>query len=517
LSTSQEYLLPFPLKTGVGHCEDLCVSTLDSTREAVASACLPLAHIWNDDNGNIEPLSAVRLPLSDVISDGLSCDVGTSNAFDASDFDDSYDCGFKALRCEEDEEEQVECLMLLSPSPSVAPLLERRRPLFEDILRSKKSPVLSNSQPIISSLLFPSAKRLPPSQRFVAVDPEGTSHQCSVVNKYSRASSWPVLSVLHDWRVTSGSLFHRYVDTHDLQTRVPWLAFKDTYDTFFDLYNVYSGGGAYCQRVVIHAHHFPNENGRISATPFQFGEGMPAIHIELIATHFLRAVECTGMNLSLLAVPKWHMCLFDAAASCLYAMRPHCVHPLSKRDKSYIHLQPTSCRPFTLLRKCIVWLLEDRNVLKRMNMTVTGNNNHLNITDTTILNLLCEGLVAGDPAGATLSLGRYSTEKQRLLMYKKYIEKLVKCDEYELILFAEKFLPKLNSVFTQVLCELYCETSVTVVDFVLRAVRTYTSSSSDKTTVVQNFFLYKVAMPNEYYYGLIDNERIDVRSGFEVG
>jgi hypothetical protein len=228
---------------------------------------------------------------------------------------------------------------------------------------------------------------------------------------------------------------------------------------------------------------------------------------ELIITHFQLAVECTGLNLSLLAVRKWRMCLFDAAASCIFAMRPLDEAEIRSKKAAPIHLRPFS--PFTLLRACFVWLLEERNVLKQMNVTMTGDNRHPSIT-CTILELLCEGLVAGDPTGgATLSLGEKSTEGQRLLMYKKYIIKLVEADEFDLLMFAESFLPKLNILFTQVLCELYCKTSITVIDFVSRAVRTFTCNPTcgelNKSNI-RNLFLYKVAMPSEYYYGVIDND-----------
>jgi hypothetical protein len=360
----------------------------------------------------------------------------------------------------------------------------RCKPLFEDFLGVTKP-----------SSLLQAEKRPPPSQRFVTVAGAST-YQGDMFGTYSRASSWPASSVLQDWRVSSGGLFfQRYGDTHDIQEQTPWLVFNDTYEAFFNMYSLYSGGGSFAQRVVIHAHHFPNKSGHVAAPPFMFGEGMPPIHKELMATHFLRAVECTGMNLSLLAVRKWQLCMFEATASCLYALRPHGELSFKRNN------------PCSLLRSCIIWLLEDRNVLKRMNVTVNGNNQHLNINDT-ILNQLCKGLVACDPTGATLSLGQSSTEGQRLMMYKRYIDKLVEADESTLHLFAERFFPKLNSLFIQVLCELYCEISITVIDFVLRAVRTYTHSSNEtNNSTIQNLFLYKVAMPNEYYYGLINNEQ----------
>jgi hypothetical protein len=375
-----------------------------------------------------------------------------------------------------------------------------RRPLFEELLTEIQQP------PAVPGRLSQDFyKQIPPSHRLIRTN----------VDTYQRKTTvWPMASVLCDWRVNSAALFHRrYVNTYDLQRRLPWLAFNAKHGKCFEMYNLYAAGGAFGQRVVIHAHHLPSESGQIAATPFEFGEGMPLISSGMISTHFLRAVECTGLNISLLAVPKSGMCLFDAAASCLYTLRSY-----AKCSTSYVGNSRKKCLPvppqssFGLLRACLVWLLEERNVLKKMNVTVSGGNCHLD-DKSTILDSLCEGLVADNrstTSGASLSLGCTSNQRQRLMMYKKYLVEFVKAGEAELLSFAERFLPKLNSLFTQVLCELYCEKSITVVDFVLGGVRTYTHSSfepEENSKITSNLFLYKVDLSCEYYYGVVDNDR----------
>jgi hypothetical protein len=296
----------------------------------------------------------------------------------------------------------------------------------------------------------------------------------------------------------------RYSDTYDIQSRLPWSYFESTYRARMDAYVQQAGGGAYCQRVVIHAHHFTSEQGRPAAgPPLEMGESMPKIAgTKQLATHFYRAVECTGLNISLLAVPATCTSVFHAFDATMYAMN-------FTRRVSGKRKVPSSA--MGLLRACINWLLDDNNIRLSMNVTTSGNSNFTD-TPTTVLDAFCKGIVQADHSAA-VSVGQGSSAAQRFMMYKKYIARLSMADEWDLYNFAEKMCPKLNVVFVKVLCELYCD-SIVVIDFVRRCLRTYRSHQNVdplqdcRRHPASNMFMYRVDLPEgEYFYGLIDNDR----------
>ncbi len=377
-----------------------------------------------------------------------------------------------------------------------------RRPLFEDLLNE----TLQNS-PSLPLHSFES----PPNPRTAAVitmprqQSQLFSRQLHFRNQqptpppnstpYDRATPWPEVSVLRDWRVVSGNLFReRYCDTHDIQSRIPWIQFENEYQVAIERFSLYASPACpFGQRVVIHAHHFPGEYCAPKAPALQFGEGMPSMTSDMMSTHFWKAVECTGLNVSLVAVPQSSISVFDAVASSMYATR-------LKTDSRGKQVPRTATG---LIRSCINWLLEESNAIRCMNVVVSGANSHLNNTSTIIENL-CRSIVLHDPT-TVRSLGTGTSTAHQLLMYKSHLQRFRNAHENELLLFANKFFPDLNSVFIQVLCEMYCDT-VTVIDYALRGTRTYTSSIKIKETKMRNIFLFRVCIPSEYYYGLFDTE-----------
>ncbi len=491
LSTSNEFSLPFPLKRSQYSPKDSCpplagdAADITEVREDIAlqssgdiddklnSSSLPVGTLFYTDE--IEE----DTPRWTTLDEHTVEEVGAHEC-DTEENDDYFHMG----RTEQSPHEWSVARSTrfhVEPSSTV----HNRRPLFEEF---------EESNLVSSTAWLPSvtANRGVPIGRHellysAAAWRCGASNQLPP-NKCVRASPWPTVAVIQDSRVaSSGGLFGRYTDTNDIQARLPWALFKSIYQVSMDSFNTTAGFGAFYQRVVIHAHHMANHKG-VAAQPLQFGESMPKFSQEELATHFMRAVECTGLNISLLAVPMTCMSLFDSMSSCIYAMKSD-VPPLSS---------------FRLMRVCITWLLKEKNVLKCINIKVTGDNNsHLSNSTITILDAFCKAIVSGD-ATATLSLGPGASVSQRLLMYKKHLVRLDKNDEYEMLKFVNKF--SLSGVFVQVLCELYCET-ITVVDFVRRAVKTYTSSNGVKKETFRNLFIYQVDSPIEYYYGLIDNDK----------
>jgi hypothetical protein len=223
---------------------------------------------------------------------------------------------------------------------------------------------------------------------------------------------------------------------------------------------------------------------------------MPDIlRTQKLAVHFFSAVECTGLNVSLIAVPKGHMSLFDAFAATCCAMK----------------LEVNTCSKFRmpegaagLVRACITWLLEEDNIQLSMDVETFGGGLFVD-EETTMLNEFCEAVTVVEPSVA-MSLGRGTSTAQRLLMYKRQILGLKTGDGLEIYGFAEKFFPRLNNLYTQVLCELYCST-ITVIDFERRCYKTYTSHQNN-VSQQRHVILFKVDWFGcDYYYGLIDNDK----------
>jgi hypothetical protein len=435
LSTSNEYSLPFPLKGNQCGFEE---------------GCLPLS--------------------ADTDSTEFQECIATSEAVTIGICQSSQEWSIPSFR---------------TPVPLIA---HNRRPLFEDIVDKRESGNVRSS--FCSSLAAANGGKPIGRHQLLyhaAASRCGVSICSPPQDNDEQTTPWPTESVIRDSRVTSSrGLFGRYTDIYDIQSRLPWAHFKERYHEAIDSFNRTAGSGSYCQRVVIHAHHMACGQG--TCQPLQFGENMPKIGPEKLAVHFRRAVECTGLNLSLLAVPISCLSMFDAVSCCMYALRSD-VPPRSALG---------------LLKSCITWMMKEKNVLKYVTTTeVSGCNiSHSNIS-TTILDAFCEGIVSSDISAAAW-MGRGTSVSQRLILYKKHLINLSKIDECSLLKFAG-VLSKLNCVFVQVLCELYCET-VTVIDCVRGAVKTYTSSGNRKNIPHRNLFIHQVNISGEYYYGVVDND-----------
>jgi hypothetical protein len=485
LSTSNEYSLPFPL-TKSRNKRNNCSSSSD-VNSLTKEPSIPeeRLHQNNKKQSDKIPAEDTSTTVVDVVvpPTPFGSDFRSLSHYDACD--SLYN----------DDHSKVQLWPKTPKSNSSLPIstvLLDRRPLFEDIINKEHNRVNS-----ALCLLPSSQERCSPFGRHELLH-HAAALRCGAKQSppvdstsYQETSPWPTASVIRDSRVTScgGGLFERYNDTHDIQTRLPWVTFKKLYQESMDSFNWTAGSGAYGQRVIIHAHHMASEQGAPAGQPPQFGESVPRLNQLKMATHFKRAVECTGLNLSLIVVPRSCMSLFDAVSSCMYAVR------------SDVPPRPA----FGLMRACITWLLNDQNVLKSMTMRVTGqNNSHLNKT-CTVLDALCASIVSSDTT-ATSSLGPNTSVSQRLVMYKKHLIKLKKIDEYDLLKVNDIFPSKLNSVFVQVLCEIFCET-ITVIDFVRRAVKTYTATSGVKDIANRNLFIYQVDNSGEYFYGIINNDK----------
>jgi hypothetical protein len=249
---------------------------------------------------------------------------------------------------------------------------------------------------------------------------------------------------------------------------------------------------------------------------------MPSFDRKL-TEHFNSAVECTGLNVSLLVVRKTALSMFDAIASCAYATRPR---PFwDKSSTTAKQLRNLLSSPESLFEACLSWLSVEEKKLFSCNIDAqivsataviaTSSNNK------TILDKLHEAASAGQcDLFRVTSSDRYhglssssagaenkETVQQKLWAVQKYLGRFkVKDIDGRSTLNTQGYSSNLNDVFLRVLCNKYFMTII-VMDHIRRCITTYPYRGTQGQSCQLTLFKVANEGDEDYYYGLIDNDK----------
>jgi hypothetical protein len=472
LSTSNSYSLPFPLKEGI----------VGSDRTEIGRRRKLTAFRRHPNNikspAQVEPLLFTTEPPPSAQVEPL------------------------LFTTEPPPPAQVEPLLFTTEPPppaQVEPLLftPDRRSDFVNCDNQSALQLVSSEK----SKTVPSASVHPPKYGKLF------SEELSFLNGLDSANSRPGPPSFRRVSDILGTSLFKYRNMLELQSAIPWTRFLSEYQTSVEAFNLYASQGLlFGARVVMHAHHFGGSHGCASASPLEFGENMPALDGGSLLSHFARAVELTGLNLSLLVVRKTPLSMFDSVSSCLYAMRAKIQHPT--RNANF----PRTSEH--LLKACLSWLLDESkngklSCLMNIQVERTAAGPFYCIKNTTILDEFVNADALIELGGANLQSSECQSEQSFTTKYvwvKRALLKLRTTTNINAHPLLQKLFPMLNDVFLRVLCEMYFMT-VIVIDHSGRCVLMFPYTGKHSETCVLLLYKIVLASNSEYYYGVIDNDK----------
>jgi hypothetical protein len=283
------------------------------------------------------------------------------------------------------------------------------------------------------------------------------------------------------WTVEREPVSVMYHSVIDIQSQIPWNKFKDNYDFFIELYNVYVSSGVYGIRVAIHAHHFA-QNYLPPAAPTPVcvdgmpsdGEGVPkwSLSVLRISLLFSRLISVSGLNAAMVMTSKGALSLFHAYASSHYAS-------LGGRPKS----------AHTILESCVRWIVADGHACIFGRIIIQSAYQSSNYLQHSLLSIWCNAV----------SVDTKLDVCEQIRQLKRFFAGI----SYEYSSSYGVFFPRLNELFLSILCELY-NVIITVFDDILALIRTYKPVRDDYKKVGR-VILYKV--DEDEYFGVFDIDK----------